>query len=213
MLLFDEPTSALDPTLVGEVLHVMAELAREGSTMIVVTHEMAFAREAADRVYFIEEGVFLEGGPPQQVIEAPQRRANADVPGEAAREGLRPGRRAAGRVPPSAWNAQRSIQRLRRRMDRLAFHRNPRAVVWNATRSVRRTGRAPAVRWNAWRSKATNARPLAGPGSGQIFSALIESQKHRLNSAESVATIMPTEYLAGKSRHFGPEVLPLSRPG
>ena len=72
VLLFDEPTSALDPTLVGEVLHVMADLAHEGSTMIVVTHEMAFARDAADRVYFIEEGVFLEGGPPQQVIEAPR---------------------------------------------------------------------------------------------------------------------------------------------
>ena len=57
VLLFDEPTSALDPTLVGEVLKVMEELAHEGSTMIVVTHEMAFAREAADRVYFIEEGV------------------------------------------------------------------------------------------------------------------------------------------------------------
>ena len=72
VLLFDEPTSALDPTLVGEVLHVMEELAHEGSTMIVVTHEMAFAREAADRVYFIEEGVFVEGGPPQQVIDAPR---------------------------------------------------------------------------------------------------------------------------------------------
>ncbi len=72
VLLFDEPTSALDPTLVGEVLKVMAELAHEGSTMIVVTHEMAFAREAADRVYFIEEGVFVEAGPPEQVIEAPQ---------------------------------------------------------------------------------------------------------------------------------------------
>ncbi len=72
VLLFDEPTSALDPTLVGEVLKVMAELAHEGSTMIVVTHEMAFAREAADRVYFIEEGVFIEAGPPEQVIEAPQ---------------------------------------------------------------------------------------------------------------------------------------------
>jgi ABC-type polar amino acid transport system ATPase subunit len=72
VLLFDEPTSALDPTLVGEVLVVMADLAHEGSTMIVVTHEMAFAREAADRVYFIEEGVFLEAGPPEQVIEAPQ---------------------------------------------------------------------------------------------------------------------------------------------
>jgi polar amino acid transport system ATP-binding protein len=72
VLLFDEPTSALDPTLVGEVLHVMAELAHEGSTMIVVTHEMAFAREAADRVYFIEEGRFVEAGPPDQLIGAPQ---------------------------------------------------------------------------------------------------------------------------------------------
>ncbi|HSK53572.1 MAG TPA: amino acid ABC transporter ATP-binding protein [Clostridia bacterium] len=72
VLLFDEPTSALDPTLVGEVLEVMAELAHEGSTMIVVTHEMAFAREAADRVYFIEEGVFIEAGPPEQVIERPE---------------------------------------------------------------------------------------------------------------------------------------------
>jgi ABC-type polar amino acid transport system ATPase subunit len=72
VLLFDEPTSALDPTLVGEVLNVMEELAHEGATMIVVTHEMAFAREAADRVYFIEEGVFLEVGPPEQVIDNPQ---------------------------------------------------------------------------------------------------------------------------------------------
>jgi len=72
VLLFDEPTSALDPTLVGEVLKVMEELAHEGSTMIVVTHEMAFAREAADRVYFIEEGSFVEAGPPEQIIDAPQ---------------------------------------------------------------------------------------------------------------------------------------------
>ena len=72
VLLFDEPTSALDPTLVGEVLNVMEDLAHEGATMIVVTHEMAFAREAADRVYFIDDGVFLEVGPPEQVIEAPK---------------------------------------------------------------------------------------------------------------------------------------------
>ena len=72
VLLFDEPTSALDPTLVGEVLTVMSDLAHEGSTMIVVTHEMAFAQEAADRVYFIEEGVFVEAGPPEQVIESPR---------------------------------------------------------------------------------------------------------------------------------------------
>jgi ABC-type polar amino acid transport system ATPase subunit len=72
VLLFDEPTSALDPTLVGEVLNVMEDLAHEGATMIVVTHEMAFAREAADRVYYIEEGEFLEVGPPDQVIDNPQ---------------------------------------------------------------------------------------------------------------------------------------------
>lgn len=72
VLLFDEPTSALDPTLVGEVLVVMEDLARSGSTMIVVTHEMAFAREAADRVYFIENGVFVESGPAAQVIDAPK---------------------------------------------------------------------------------------------------------------------------------------------
>jgi ABC-type polar amino acid transport system ATPase subunit len=71
VLLFDEPTSALDPTLVGEVLNVMEDLAHEGATMIVVTHEMAFAREAADRVYYIEEGVFIEVGPPDQVISNP----------------------------------------------------------------------------------------------------------------------------------------------
>ena len=72
VLLFDEPTSALDPTLVGEVLIVMEGLAHEGATMIVVTHEMAFARQAADRVYFIEEGAFAEVGPPEQVLDAPQ---------------------------------------------------------------------------------------------------------------------------------------------
>jgi ABC-type polar amino acid transport system ATPase subunit len=71
VLLFDEPTSALDPTLVGEVLKVMADLAHEGSTMIVVTHEMAFAREAADRVYFIEEGTFVEAGPSDKLINDP----------------------------------------------------------------------------------------------------------------------------------------------
>jgi polar amino acid transport system ATP-binding protein len=71
VLLFDEPTSALDPTLVGEVLAVMEELAHEGRTMVVVTHEMSFAREAADRVYFIEAGEFAEVGPPEQVLDKP----------------------------------------------------------------------------------------------------------------------------------------------
>jgi polar amino acid transport system ATP-binding protein len=72
VLLFDEPTSALDPTLVGEVLNVMEELAHEGATMIVVTHEMAFAKEAADRVYFIEDGVFVEVGEPGDVLDHPK---------------------------------------------------------------------------------------------------------------------------------------------
>jgi ABC-type polar amino acid transport system ATPase subunit len=72
VLLFDEPTSALDPELVGEVLHVMEQLAHEGTTMIVVTHEMHFAREAADTVIFMEEGVILESGPPEQVLSAPR---------------------------------------------------------------------------------------------------------------------------------------------
>jgi ABC-type polar amino acid transport system ATPase subunit len=72
VLMFDEPTSALDPELVGEVLKVMSDLAHEGTTMIVVTHEMAFAREAADRVYLIDEGVFAEAGPPEEVLDSPR---------------------------------------------------------------------------------------------------------------------------------------------
>jgi ABC-type polar amino acid transport system ATPase subunit len=71
VLLFDEPTSALDPELIGEVLKVMEELAHEGTTMIVVTHEMHFAREAADRVVFMEQGVIVEQGPPEQVLNTP----------------------------------------------------------------------------------------------------------------------------------------------
>ena len=73
VLLFDEPTSALDPELIGEVLKVMEELAHEGVTMIVVTHEMHFAREAADRVVFMEDGVILEQGPPEQVLNDPHQ--------------------------------------------------------------------------------------------------------------------------------------------
>ena len=72
VLLFDEPTSALDPSLVGEVLKVMEDLAHEGRTMIVVTHEMSFAREAADRVYFMDEGAWVEIGPPEQVVDEPR---------------------------------------------------------------------------------------------------------------------------------------------
>jgi polar amino acid transport system ATP-binding protein len=72
LLLFDEPTSALDPETVGEVLNVMKGLAAEGMTMIVVTHEMGFAREVADRVVFFDAGKIVEMGPPAQIFSAPE---------------------------------------------------------------------------------------------------------------------------------------------
>jgi len=72
LMLFDEPTSALDPELVGEVLDVMRGLAREGMTMIVVTHEMGFAREVADTAVFMDDGVVVESGKPQQMLLSPQ---------------------------------------------------------------------------------------------------------------------------------------------
>jgi polar amino acid transport system ATP-binding protein len=72
LMLFDEPTSALDPELVGEVLDVMRQLARDGMTMIVVTHEMGFAREAADQVVFMDGGVVVESGAPEEVLSNPR---------------------------------------------------------------------------------------------------------------------------------------------
>jgi polar amino acid transport system ATP-binding protein len=72
VMLFDEPTSALDPEMVGEVLDVMKELAKEGMTMVVVTHEMGFAREVADRILFIDQGIILEEAPPQEFFTNPQ---------------------------------------------------------------------------------------------------------------------------------------------
>ena len=71
-MLFDEPTSALDPELVGEVLAVMRRLAEAGMTMVVVTHEIRFAREVADRVIFMDEGRVVEQGPPEAVIDNPK---------------------------------------------------------------------------------------------------------------------------------------------
>jgi polar amino acid transport system ATP-binding protein len=73
LMLFDEPTSALDPELVGEVLDVMRALAEEGMTMIVVTHEIGFAREVGDSLVFIDEGVVVEVGVPREVIANPQQ--------------------------------------------------------------------------------------------------------------------------------------------
>ncbi len=72
MMLFDEPTSALDPEMVGEVLNIMKELAHEGMTMAVVTHEMGFAREVATRVLFMDEGVIMEQGTPEQIFSDPR---------------------------------------------------------------------------------------------------------------------------------------------
>ena len=71
LMLFDEPTSALDPELVGEVLSVMRELAREGMTMLVVTHELGFAREVADRVVYMDQGAIVESGPAAEILRAP----------------------------------------------------------------------------------------------------------------------------------------------
>ncbi|MDM5233609.1 MULTISPECIES: amino acid ABC transporter ATP-binding protein [Lysinibacillus] len=72
VMLFDEPTSALDPEMVGEVLKVMRQLADAGNTMLIVTHEMEFAKEVADRVVFMDKGVIVEEGPPSQVLVTPQ---------------------------------------------------------------------------------------------------------------------------------------------
>ena len=77
-ILFDEPTSALDPELVGEVLSVMRDVAADGMTMVVVTHEMEFARAVADRVLFLESGTIVEQGPPQEVLRNPQHSLTQD---------------------------------------------------------------------------------------------------------------------------------------
>ena len=72
-MLFDEPTSALDPEMVGEVLQVMKQLANKGMTMVIVTHEMGFAKEVADRVIFMASGKIVEEGTPEQIFEHPQQ--------------------------------------------------------------------------------------------------------------------------------------------
>ncbi|OJG46073.1 amino acid ABC transporter ATP-binding protein [Enterococcus hermanniensis] len=78
VMLFDEPTSALDPEMVGEVLTVMQDLAKEGMTMVVVTHEMGFAREVADRVIFMADGVIQEEGTPEEIFDHPQNSRTQD---------------------------------------------------------------------------------------------------------------------------------------
>ena len=78
VMLFDEPTSALDPEMVGEVLAVMKQLAKDGMTMLVVTHEMGFARDVADRVLFMDDGVILEEGTPEEIFTSPQNPRTID---------------------------------------------------------------------------------------------------------------------------------------
>lgn len=78
LILFDEPTSALDPELIGEVLSVMVELAKSGMTMLVVTHEMGFARSVADEIIFMEKGVIVEQGPPDQLFKTPKHPRTAE---------------------------------------------------------------------------------------------------------------------------------------
>ena len=78
LLLFDEPTSALDPQMVGEVLSVMRTLAKEGLTMIIVTHEMSFARDVATHVVYMEDGIIWEAGTPEQIFQSPQRQETRD---------------------------------------------------------------------------------------------------------------------------------------
>ena len=77
-MLFDEPTSALDPKMVGEVLTVMKQLASEGMTMVVVTHEIGFAREVADRILFMDGGEIIEEGTPEEVLNHPQKKRTID---------------------------------------------------------------------------------------------------------------------------------------
>jgi polar amino acid transport system ATP-binding protein len=77
-MLFDEPTSALDPELVGEVLEVMRDLAQGGTTMLVVTHELGFAREVGGHVVFMDHGAIIEQGPPAQVLAAPEHARTRD---------------------------------------------------------------------------------------------------------------------------------------
>ncbi|GLI19912.1 peptide ABC transporter ATP-binding protein [Tepidanaerobacter syntrophicus] len=85
IMLFDEPTSALDPELIGEVLEVMKKLADAGMTMLVVSHEMGFAREAADRIVFLEDGVIVEMGPPEKIFNNPEKERTREFISKIAR--------------------------------------------------------------------------------------------------------------------------------
>jgi len=91
LILFDEPTSALDPELTGEVVRVMRQLADDGVTMLVVSHEMAFARAAADEIMFMDEGRIVEQGPPEKLFRSPEQRRTSEFLAVIAQEGPRAG--------------------------------------------------------------------------------------------------------------------------
>ena len=114
LMLFDEPTSALDPELVGEVLAVMSGLAEDGMTMIVVTHEMAFARDAGDRVVFMDGGVIVEIGPPQEVLARPRHERTKAFLARVTGAAPRAGPRRVGPVDPAiAWTQSRDRRQRR----------------------------------------------------------------------------------------------------
>ena len=102
LLLLDEVTSALDPELIGEVLNVVRELAAEGMTMVIATHEMGFARDIADRVVFLDEGLVVEEGPPDRIFREPTAAANPRIPAANHRGGP-PLRRTMATDVDTAW--------------------------------------------------------------------------------------------------------------
>ena len=140
-MLFDEPTSALDPELVGDVLAVMRKLAEEGMTMMVVTHEMGFAREVADRVVFMDGGVIVEEGPPAQVIGAPRDRTRHFLARVLEPD---PGQRGRDRRPPPRVRPPRPAGGRTHRARALTSAYSPRArAASNSRADVVAAGAAP----------------------------------------------------------------------
>ena len=115
LMLFDEATSALDPEMIGEVLEVMEELAAEGMTMIVVTHEMGFAREAADRVVMMDDGRIIEEGPPEHFFDEPDARAHEGSSSPRSSESEVGARRIRGSSGTACRNVSRKPRRGQKR--------------------------------------------------------------------------------------------------
>ena len=112
VMLFDEPTSALDPEMINEVLDVMVELAEEGTTMVVVTHEMGFARSAAHRVVFMDEGRIVEVAPPDRVLRPPRDRPGARLPLQDPRPLVKGRHRPTMSTRSTTHDAGRAVSRL-----------------------------------------------------------------------------------------------------